>query len=156
MKNILLTGMSGTGKSTVIAALSARGYRAIDTDTDEWSEWVIDDTGTPDWVWREDRIAELLSSARNEPLFLSGCKTNQGKFYPLLAQVILLSAPVDVLMERLATRTTNPYGKDPEELARIMEHVETIEPLLRQTSTAEIDASQPLNDVIEEVLRLIR
>jgi hypothetical protein len=32
MKRVLLTGMSGTGKSTVINELTARGYKAVDTD----------------------------------------------------------------------------------------------------------------------------
>lgn len=32
MKRVLLTGMSGTGKSTVIDKLAEGGYRAVDTD----------------------------------------------------------------------------------------------------------------------------
>jgi adenylate kinase family enzyme len=40
MKRVLLTGMSGTGKSMLISELAARGYKAVDLDTDEWSEWV--------------------------------------------------------------------------------------------------------------------
>ncbi len=37
MKRVLLTGMSGTGKTSVIRALAARGFRAVDTD-DGWCE----------------------------------------------------------------------------------------------------------------------
>lgn len=40
MKRILLTGMSGTGKSTVIRELAARGYKAVDADGDEFSQWM--------------------------------------------------------------------------------------------------------------------
>ena len=36
MKQVLITGMSGTGKSTVVRALAARGYRAIDLDCDHY------------------------------------------------------------------------------------------------------------------------
>src|SRR6266545_3456315 len=39
MKRVLLTGMSGPGKSTVIRHLAELGYKAIDTD-DGFSEWV--------------------------------------------------------------------------------------------------------------------
>ena len=40
MKKVLLTGMSGTGKSTLADALTTRGYKANDADSDEWCEWV--------------------------------------------------------------------------------------------------------------------
>jgi dephospho-CoA kinase len=32
MSRILLTGMSGTGKSSALAELGRRGYRIVDTD----------------------------------------------------------------------------------------------------------------------------
>src|SRR3954454_57377 len=116
MKRILLTGMSGTGKSTVIRELRARGYQAIDMDEPGWSEYGPDG----DWVWREDRIQEFLSLALEdagaEAVFVSGCAANQGKFYPQFEEIVLLSAPASVIIERLATRTNNPYGKRPDEL----------------------------------------
>lgn len=78
MKRILLTGMSGTGKSTVIGELAARGYRAIDMDEPGWSECGPDG----DWIWREERIGEALAHEEGEVLFVSGCATNQVQFYP--------------------------------------------------------------------------
>ncbi len=163
MKRVLITGMSGTGKSTLIDELAARGYKAIDTDSDEWCEWVnVDgdevsgiDAG-PDWVWREDRIRDLLTAEDAEALFVSGCKSNQGKFYTHFDHVVLLSAPTPLLLERLATRTTNPYGKHPDELAQILGYIETVEPLLRRRATVEVDTSAPLDQVVETILRLVR
>src|SRR3712207_5560782 len=60
MTRVLITGMSGTGKSTVIQHLAALGHAAVDTDSDEWCEWMVDEAGERDWVWREERIAQLL------------------------------------------------------------------------------------------------
>ena len=119
MKRVLLTGMSGTGKSTLIAELDARGHKAVDTDYGDWHE-LVDVAGARDWVWREDRIGQLLSTEDADVLFVSGTSSNQGKFYPQFDHVVLLRAPIPVLLERLATRTTNPYGKHPDELARIL------------------------------------
>jgi shikimate kinase len=155
MKRILLTGMSGTGKSSVIRALTELGYKAVDTDSDEWSVWADDPLqpgGEPDWIWREDRIEQLLSTDDAEVLFVSGCKSNQGTFYPQFDHIVLLSAPVELIVERLLTRTTNPYGKRPEELAQVLRYLEMVEPLLRRGATLEVDTSVPLNQVVRTVL----
>jgi dephospho-CoA kinase len=167
MKRVLLTGLSGTGKSTVTSALATRGYHAIDADTPDWSAWVAvapdgdapdsvaDERGiwrTHDWLWREDRIRRLLTTAETDLLFLSGCAPNMRQFYPEFEHIILLSAPPHLLRERLATRTTNAYGKDPDELARVLRQVATVEPLLRRIASLEIDSSAPLDQVIETIL----
>jgi shikimate kinase len=155
VKKILLTGMSGTGKSTLISELANRGYKAVDLDADEWSDWTLDSAGEPDWTWREDRIHALLSTNDTGVLFLSGCATNQGKFYPQLDHVILLSAPTPVLRERLATRTTNSYGKHPDELDQVLGYVQTVEPLLRRTASLEVDTSIPIEQVVETILTFL-
>lgn len=41
MKRVLLTGLSGTGKSTLNAALAARGHTAVDADCDTYSMWAV-------------------------------------------------------------------------------------------------------------------
>ena len=166
MKRILLTGMSGTGKSTVTGELAARGYKAVDADCDEFSEWVecigdADPFGSPvevdrDWVWQEDRIQYLLSTEDTDVLFLSGCAENMGKFLPQFDHVVLLSAPADVIVERLCTRTNNPYGKHPDEIARVLGLVERVEPLLRRAAGHEIDTSAPLEDVVATLLWLVQ
>jgi shikimate kinase len=163
MKRVLVTGMSGTGKSTVIRELAARGYKAVDTDSDEWSEWVtvVEDgparlAAEPDWVWREDRIRRLLATEDADALFVSGCKSNQGKFYAQFDHVVLLSAPAELIVERLATRTNNPYGKHPDELARVLRHLQTVEPLLRRGASLEVDTSAPVAQVVATILGLVR
>ncbi len=151
MKRVLLTGMSGTGKSTVIGELRARGYRAVDLDEPGWSEYGADG----DWVWREDRVQDLVSLADGEALFVSGCAQNMGKFLPQFDHVVLLSAPTAVIVERLTTRTNNAYGKHPDELAATLHNIETVEPLLRRAAGHEIDTSAPLDQVVASVLRLL-
>jgi dephospho-CoA kinase len=148
VKRVLLTGMSGTGKSSIVQALTARGYKAIDTD-DGWCEPLPDGRQR----WREDAIGQLLDTEDAEVLFVAGCEANQVRFHPRFDLIILLSAPAQVLVERLASRTSNPFGKSPEELERVLDDLRVVEPLLRKAADHEIATTKPVNDVVTEVLR---
>ena len=97
MKRVLLTGMSGTEKTSVVRALAAQGYKAIDTD-DGWCEPLPDGRQR----WREDAIGQLLDTEDAGVLFIAGCEENQVRFHPRFDLIILLSAPAEVLVERLA------------------------------------------------------
>ncbi len=166
MKRILLTGMSGTGKTTLTRALAQRGYHAVDADSDDYSTWVavpVNDAaaGTPveadrDWVWREDHIHHLLSSAEGAALFVSGCASNMGQFLPQFDHIVLLSAPAETIVARLATRTSNDYGKRPAEVARVLDLIKAVEPRLRRVATMEIDTRAPMDEVLRALIKLTR
>jgi dephospho-CoA kinase len=144
--------MSGTGKSSALAELRRRGFMTVDTDEGGWTEWSEPEEGH---VWREDRIAELLDTEFEAgALFVSGTVSNQGRFYARFDAVVLLSAPADVLLDRIAARTTNDYGKKPEERELVLSHLAEVEPRLRATCTHEVDASQPLDAVVAELVRI--
>ena len=143
--------MSGTGKSTALIELSRRGFGVVDTDEPGWTDWDDEDDG---YVWREDRIAELLSIEDGPTLYVSGTVSNQGRFYPRFDAVVLLSAPAEVLLDRIDSRTTNPYGKNAHERELILRHLAEIEPLLRATCTHEIDATRPIAEVVARLVEI--
>jgi hypothetical protein len=143
--------MSGTGKSSALEALALRGFRTVDTDAPGWSEWVVSGDGEGEWLWHEDRMARLLAEDDDRPLFVSGCVSNQVRFYNRFDAVVLLSAPAEVLLDRIGTRTSNDYGKSPVERGLVLYHLETVEPLLRTTCTHELNAGRPLDEVVEEL-----
>jgi hypothetical protein len=87
---------------------------------------------------------------------VAGCKTNQGKFYSRFDHVVLLSAPAEIILERVALRSTNPYGKSDDERREILRYLSDVEPRLRATSTIEIDASLPLTDIVDRLELLAR
>jgi dephospho-CoA kinase len=153
MPRILITGLSATGKSSALQELARLGYRVVDTDEDGWCEWAQTEYG-PGWVWREDRMTALLERHTEGTLYVSGCVSNQGKFYPQFDAVVLLSASADVMLHRLATRTTNNYGKSADERQMVLEQLESVEPLLRATATVEIDTSKPLAEVVAELVAI--
>jgi dephospho-CoA kinase len=149
VKRVLLTGMSGTGKSSVVNALAAYGYKAIDAD-DGWCEPLPDGRQR----WREDAIDQLLATEDADVLVVAGCEDNQVRFHPRFDLIILLSAPAEVLVERLASRTNNPFGKSLRDLERVLSDLRTVEPLLRKAADHEIRTTKPLSRVVTEVVRL--
>ncbi|PWD52344.1 ATP-binding protein [Serinibacter arcticus] len=145
MPRILITGMSGAGKTTLLAGLARRGHLTVETDVDGWV--------LPDGRWDEPRVTALLDA---EPdVVVSGTVENQGAFYGRFDAVVLLSAPLDVLLHRVATRTDNPYGRTTADRAEIAGYVETVEPLLRRGATLELDGREDPESLVDAVERLL-
>lgn len=77
---------------------------------------------------------------------------NQALFHARFEHIVLLSAPAEILVERLTTRTSNPCGKDPAELAEPLEYLKTVEPLLRRSATPEVVTTVPVARVADIVI----
>lgn len=145
VSRILVTGMSGAGKSSLLAELCRRGHATVDTDD---GDFVL-----PDGRWDEARMSRLL--ADRSDVVVSGTVENQGHFYDRFDHVVLLSAPLDVLLERVSRRTTNPYGRTAAQRDEIHRYVVEVEPLLRRGASVELDGRRPLvdlADVVEELM----
>jgi hypothetical protein len=54
----------------------------------------------------------------------------------------------------LESRATNRYGKTPAQRALVLRDLAETEPHLRRTCTHEIDATQPLPDVVSQLAEL--
>jgi dephospho-CoA kinase len=85
MSRVLVTGMSGTGKSSALAELGRRGYRVVDTGDPGWREYrgsieSSDELHREERLWVEESITGLLDSDDGRSLFVEGCVRNQSKF----------------------------------------------------------------------------
>lgn len=129
MARVLVTGMSGVGKSTVLTELRRRGRLAVDTDYDGW--------GLPDGTWDEPRMEPLL--ARRSEVVVSGTVENQSRFCDRFEHVVL----------------NNPYGKSPEQQAEIARYVQTVEPLLRKAATVELDGRRSVAELADAIEHLV-
>lgn len=146
MVKVLVTGMSGAGKSTVLTELGRRGYRTLDTDYGPWT--------LPNGTWDEQRMIKLLTG--NQQLIISGTVENQGTFYPHFDHIVLLSAPLPVLLQRVRNRKNNNYGKTPEQQSQIAAYKQSIEPLLRDCATLELDSRQSVDSLANRIEQLLR
>jgi shikimate kinase len=145
MARVLVTGMSGAGKTTLLEELAGRGHLTVDTDEDGWV--------LADGRWDEPRMSRLLTA--HDTVAVAGTVENQGRFAAQFEHVVLLSAPLDVLLQRVTTRTNNPYGSTPEQREEIRRYVVEVEPLLRAAAGVELDGRLPprvLADLVERLL----
>ncbi|MDA0168507.1 AAA family ATPase [Solirubrobacter taibaiensis] len=143
---VLLTGMSGSGKSTLVAELRRRGVVAYDADEDGFSE--VREHGR--WGWRRAAVEELLASHTEGLLCFAGCSEEQAHL-PFDYRV-LLTVPEAVLIERLRSRTNNPYGQTDEERAQILSDRDEVEPLLRRTADLILESTASPAHLADAVL----
>jgi shikimate kinase len=159
LKRILVTGISGVGKSSALVELARHGYRVVDTDDEGWREYrpyrePIDELHRGEFHWVEERMDALLATDDGRSLFVGGGVRNQTMFYNRFDAVVLLSAPAEVMLDRIARRTTNDYGKTDLERAEILADLAEIEPILRKGCTHEIDANRPLDEVVADLVAI--
>jgi dephospho-CoA kinase len=145
MPRVLVTGMSGAGKSTLLEGLARRGHTVVDTDYDGWV--------LADGRWDEARMADLLE--RVSSIVVAGTVENQVTFYDRFDHVVLLSVPLETLLQRVTTRTSNPYGSRPEEREEIARYVQTVEPLLRRRASVELDGRDEPASLVALVEKLV-
>lgn len=107
----------------------------------------------PDGTRDEPRMEQLL--AWRSEVVVSGTVENQGHFYDRFEHVVLLSAPLDVLVERVGRRRNTPYGKLQEQQAEMARYAQTVEPLLRRGATVELDGRRPVAELADAIEHLI-
>lgn len=169
MPLIYITGPSGAGKSTVRNELVKRGYEAHDTDEDGLSAWYDNQTLEPvefpkpddrpeGWFERHDfrlsaeRLKELAEHAKTKLIFLCGIPANDNEFREYYDKIICLVIDEETMKRRVATRTTNGFGKSPDELKLMLYwHGKMLE-RYKEWGATMIDASQSIDDVVAAIL----
>ena len=152
MKRILLTGMSGTGKSTALRHLRADDTLVIDLDV---SEWVGTDPLTGERQFLIRPLIDYMRSYPDKHIVLAGCESNQRELYGELDAVILMTAPLSVMKDRILRRADNPYGKSSSEWARIVDDTATVEPLLARHCAYVCRTDRPLQEVVDDIRRFL-
>lgn len=170
MPLIFITGMSGTGKSSVRKELQRRSYEAYDTDDDGITTWIHtasntsaerpddESSRTNEWYerheWRMSRqkVEAFAAHAKDKLIFLCGSPSNADDMLDLYDKVICLVIDKDTLKTRLANRTDNDFGKAPDELKNILGWHTPFEDRYRDYDAIMIDATRPLDDVVNEII----
>ena len=171
MPLVLVAGISGAGKSAVCTELQRRGYEAHDLDLDGNTVFVNRETGevvpghgsrsadstewfdTHDWCVVPEKIEAIAAQSGGRTVFLCGMTKNEHEISHLLASVVYLSIDAETIQHRVASRSSNDFGKAQHEMAAILEWHEFAEEQHRQAGAVIVDATRPLNQVVDDVIR---
>lgn len=88
-------------------------------------------------------------------VIVSGTVTNQGDFYQRFEHVVLLSAPLDIMLDRVGRRLNNPYGTTQQQQDEIRRYTSEVEPLLRRGASLELDGRLPVTVLAEQLEALL-
>lgn len=77
----------------------------------------------PRFAWRISRaeVEALAARTQDKTTFLCGSAENEVDVWDLFDLVVCVVVDNETLRDRLLTRTTNTFGKHPEELAAALE-----------------------------------
>ena len=167
IKNYLIDGVSGVGKTTVAEELERRGYHVVhgdrvlayygDPETGEPLDWPAHMSeadavawGTRHWVWPVDKVKALIADRGHPMSFFCGGSRNSHQFIDLFDQIFILEIDLDTLHRRLARRPDDEFGGKPieRELAARMHATRAGIP----KRGVIIDATAPLAQVVDTIL----
>lgn len=156
-RNYLVEGLSGAGKSAVYGELIRRGYKAISTDR-AWAYHADPGTGLPSgpishdtWMWDQKKAVSELESPEPKVLFVCGSSRNRDHFLHHFTKVFNLRIDDDTMRRRLEARTDDdwPLGRDGVELMLELNRSDE-----GPAGAIDVDATRPVDQVVDELLRL--
>ncbi len=174
MALIYITGVAGTGKSTIRQHLKTLGYKAYDADLDGITGWhhVATDTSvygpdlpgylSQDWYqqyeWRlvRQRVEQIAKEAESQPVFLCGTSANDEDIHDLLEHVMFLTIDEATVRYRLASRDTNSFGKTEAELNHVLHWLKPAEEYYRNFGAVMLDAAAPLDHIVGQIISFLQ
>lgn len=166
VRNYLIEGVSGTGKTTVAEALERRGFHvvhgdrtlAFQGDPGTGRPLVEPEHASPEaalkwhqrhWIWDEAKVGAILADRTHPVSFLCGGSRNFARFLDRLDGVFVLDVDPGILVGRLARRGADEFGGRPEELALVLRLQATREDT---PDGVRIDATRPVETVVDDIL----
>lgn len=167
MTVILVTGVPGSGKSSVAEELCRLGYTAVDADEDEklsgWeniesdvrpSETLFDWFQGHRWAWNASRIEQLADLNRGRTIFICGSANNLDDLLGRFSQVLALEIDVETLAQRLdqidqANGFSSGDGDTRDQIRSWLPHQQQH---FRELGAVMIDGKRPIDEVVHSIL----
>lgn len=158
VRNYLIEGVSGTGKSSVCRELRRRGLHAVDGDNDlayqgdpATGEVVAGETHEHH-IWDVGRVRTLVDDRTAATTFFCGGSRNFSSFVDWFDAVFVLQIDVETLRERLAERSAGEWGSTEAQREQILRLHATQEDV--PVGGIPIASARPVSDVVDEIVAL--
>lgn len=167
---ILITGISGTGKTTALAEFQKRGFVVIDLDATGMCLWKNKDTGEvteyglvgrdSEWLSKHgwycdiETLRKLLSCIREDKdVFVGATTENIEEVAGEFDKVFVLNADEAVIRSRLNNRENNHFAKKEEEQDFVLE--EGVYLMKKLKNFIEIDANKSPQEIADDIVNRI-
>ena len=158
VRNYLIEGLSGTGKTSVCEELQRRGYRAVHGDRelayrgDPETGEPTDRSGHEHHIWDVGKVKALVSNRDDAMTFFCGGSRNFAKFVDLFDAVFVLEVDLDTLNRRLDDRPDSEWGGGRPTDRELIVHWYHTKQDVPQNGIS-IDATAPIAQVVDTILR---
>jgi broad-specificity NMP kinase len=165
MKKIYVTGISGTGKTTIAHELNKKGIKAFSIDeVPGLCFWInkasgikvdyeakLDQTFIDTHVWMCDveHLKSLLSI--NENVIVLGHAENENDFLNLFDQIILLQCKPETFIRRILEREDNVFGKDETAQKYLLNTYKDFEEGMIKRGAVSVHTDEALDKVIDKI-----
>jgi broad-specificity NMP kinase len=171
--NIFVTGISGTGKTTVSNKLKDKGFSTVDLDDfPDLCSWVNIKTGKKaeasnrgnvdndfidnhEYKCDTEKLVQMMDK-NDEDILVFGSVGDNSTLIDLFDKVILLQCSPKNVVARLQSRDTNEFGKDPKVQNRMLSWKKVFDGIMIKSGAVSINADNNIDDIVNEIVDIIK
>lgn len=168
-RSILVTGVTGSGKSTTCKALLQVGYTAYDIESlPGLFSWRDDKTGEPvsryyddvelakssSWICDKRRLKKIITNEKADLAFYCGAASNMEDIWPLFDVVVVLRVSDATTVERLSRRNPSQYGHTKEVREYVLSWKHEVEKEWLEKGAFSVSAEGAVDDVVRRIVEV--
>lgn len=173
MNNILITGVSGTGKSTVCKQLISQGYVAHDIENikgmfnmyhkgtkkifKSYDNLKPENIKNADWLCNSSKLKELVTSQKSNIAFYCGIASNMEDILSFFDKIIVLQPDSDNLNKRLKNREgTSDIGNNQEGRDVVLGWKDWWEGEMHKKGAIFVNANKTPKEIAKKILNVLK